>query len=177
MSLSEIAVDFVGKIRMQRWQPVKELMDSGANVSYGSDWPSGTPDADCWRGLEGLVTRKDPSGARSGQIGAPIDLASGIRMLTINGARTMHQEDQTGSIEVGKYADFIVLDRNLFKIPADQIADTKVVTTVFEGKIVYKSSEKSNVRINRQRKATLAALPSFVHRHCCSAVSRSWSYE
>ena len=163
MSLSEVAVEFVGEERMKRWQPIKELMDSGANVSYGSDWPSGTPDADCWRGLEGMVTRRDPTGKRPGQIGTPIDLASGIRMLTINGARTMHREDQTGSIETGKYADFIVLDRNLFEIPADQIADAKVVTTVFEGKVVYRSSEKSNARIDRQRKAMLAELPSYTH--------------
>jgi len=167
MSLSTIAPIFVGDERMKRWQPIAEFVKAGANVSYGSDWPSGTPDADCWRGLEGMVTRRDPTGeyTEAGRLGEPINLETGLRILTINGARTMHQEDVTGSIETGKYADFIVLDRNLFDIPADQIADTKVETTVLEGKVVYQSSEQSNARIDRQRKATLAALPSYTHRH------------
>lgn len=167
MSLSTIAPIFVGDERMKRWQPIAEFVKAGVNVSYGSDWPSGTPDADCWRGLEGMVTRRDPTGEYTdeGQLGEPVDLETGLRILTINGARTMHQGDVTGSIETGKYADFIVLDRNLFDIPTDQIADTKVVTTVLGGKVVYQSSEQSNARIDRQRKATLAALPFYTHRH------------
>lgn len=167
MSLSTIAPIFVGEERMKRWQPMAEFVEAGINVSYGSDWPSGTPDADCWRGLEGMVTRRDPTGeyTEEGQLGEPVDLETGLRILTINGARTMHQEDVTGSIETGKYADFIVLDRNLFDIPTDQIADTKVVTTLLEGKVVYQSSEQSNARIERQRQATLSALPTYTHRH------------
>ena len=124
---------------MKRWQPIKEFVDAGINVSYGSDWPSGTPDADAWRALEGLVTRKDPTGENPGRLGEPVDLETGLRILTINGARTMHQEDVTGSIEAGKYADMIVLDRNLFEIDESDIGDVKVRSTVFQGREVYRA--------------------------------------
>jgi hypothetical protein len=51
----------------------------------------------------------------------------------------MHQEDKTGSIEVGKRADIIVLDRDLFGIPASEINQAKVRTTIFDGRIVYRN--------------------------------------
>ena len=50
-------------------------------------------------------------------------------------------EDQTGSIEVGKYADIIVLHHNLFEIPVEEISETKVLMTLFKGETVYKSSQ------------------------------------
>ena len=139
-AINELSRSILGDERVDRWQPIKEFVDAGVNVSYGSDWPSGTPDADPWRALEAMVTRKDPKGLFEGQLGEPVDLETGIRILTINGARTMHQDDITGSIEVGKYADFILLDRDLFEISADEIADTKVRRTVFEGQVVYQRS-------------------------------------
>ena len=51
-----------------------------------------------------------------------------------------HQEDVTGSVEVGKFADLVVLDQNLFDIESEQISDTKVVLTLFDGKPVYGSA-------------------------------------
>jgi predicted amidohydrolase YtcJ len=49
----------------------------------------------------------------------------------------MKMEDRIGSIEAGKLADFIVLERNIFEIPIDEVADTKINQTWFEGKLVY----------------------------------------
>jgi len=54
--------------------------------------------------------------------------------LKINGAWVMGREKEAGSIEVGKYADFVVLDRNWFEIPPEDVAETRVLSTVFEGK-------------------------------------------
>jgi predicted amidohydrolase YtcJ len=58
--------------------------------------------------------------------------------FTINGAYANFIENETGSIEVGKKADMVVLDRNLFESPVSEIADTKVLMTLFEGKMVYR---------------------------------------
>jgi predicted amidohydrolase YtcJ len=66
-----------------------------------------------------------------------------IEAYTINGAWLMHQEEKTGSIETGKRADFVVLDRNLFEIPATEINETKAVLTIFDGETVYSAAEKT----------------------------------
>ena len=135
--LTQIAVNFVGEQRIERWQPIKEFVDAGVIVSFGSDWPAGTPDADPWRGLEAMVTRMDPRGDEPGTVGEPIGLAAGIEILTLGGATTMMHEDMVGSIEEGKFADFIVLDRNLLEILVDDISETVVEKTIFEGRVVY----------------------------------------
>jgi predicted amidohydrolase YtcJ len=54
----------------------------------------------------------------------------------------MHQEKTTGSIEVGKQADLIVLDQNLFRVPTTRISETHVLLTLLGGKIVYDSGER-----------------------------------
>jgi hypothetical protein len=60
-----------------------------------------------------------------------------IALYTINAAYALRQEDQTGSIEVGKLADLVVLDRNLFDLPADSIHTAKVTRTLLGGRTVY----------------------------------------
>ena len=65
------------------------------------------------------------------------DLLAVIKMHTINAAYQMHMERDTGSIEVGKYADLIVLNQNLFEVPTERISDTTVVQTILGGKVVY----------------------------------------
>ena len=64
-----------------------------------------------------------------------------IASFTINGAYANFIEDETGSIEVGKKADLIVLGRNLFDIPTEEIGDVKVMMTMFEGRAVNRDSE------------------------------------
>ena len=66
-----------------------------------------------------------------------LDLATVIEIYTVNGARAMGLEAVTGSVEIGKSADLIVLDRNLFETAPSDLADTKVLTTYFEGRAVY----------------------------------------
>ena len=84
-----------------------------------------------------MVTRAHPSSDFEGTFGQPISLEEGIRILTMGSAYAMELEDSIGSIEVGKHADFIVLDRNLFEIPPETIYDTVVKRTVFAGEAVY----------------------------------------
>ncbi len=124
--------------RAARMQPNRSLIDSGALVAGGSDWPvSETPDA--WEGIEGLVTRADPSGRHPGTLWAEqaITLADAIEVFTINGARAMGLGDIAGSLEVGKSADFIVLDAHPFEVAVDDLADVRVTQTWFAGERVY----------------------------------------
>jgi len=71
------------------------------------------------------------------KLGEGIDLESGLKIFTINGAMAMMHEDVTGSIQVGKHADMILLDRNLFEIDSTEISDVKVLQTIFAGVEVY----------------------------------------
>ena len=92
--LGGLASRIVGAERYSRWMPIKEFVDAGATVTFGSDWPAGTPDADPWRGLEAMLTRRDPKTNMGAKLGEGIDLEAGIRILTINGAMAMMHEDK-----------------------------------------------------------------------------------
>lgn len=107
------------------WQ-FKTLYDNGATMTVGTDWVV-TPTPNLFPALEGMLDRGDES----------IDLLTALKTMTINGAIALGWEDSQGSIEPGKYADFIVLDRNLFEIPVSEISETQVLETVFEGRPVY----------------------------------------
>ena len=129
----------MGEERATRFWPIAELQKSGALLAGGSDWPV-IPVPDPWHGIEGMVTRQNPSGAFPGVSLWPeqaIDLATAIRIYTLNSATAMGIDSITGSIEPGKSADIIVLDRNVFEIAPDQIADTLITTTYFEGRVVH----------------------------------------
>jgi predicted amidohydrolase YtcJ len=66
-----------------------------------------------------------------------IELAQAIESYTINSAYASHLDDRSGSLVVGKSADLVVLDRDLFKIPANEIAKTQVLLTLFAGEAVH----------------------------------------
>ncbi|MEV0081743.1 amidohydrolase [Saccharopolyspora sp. NPDC050642] len=121
-----------------RMQPNRALIDAGALVAGGSDWPvSASPNA--WEGIQGLVTRRDPSGTRSGALWPEqaIALAEAIAVFTANGAAAMGLGEVTGSLAPGKSADFIVTDRNPFAVPVTEIAATTVRETWFAGRRVH----------------------------------------
>ncbi len=137
--LVEVMTQVIGEERANRFWPARALLEAGAHVIYGSDWPSVVPDPNPWPGVEALVTRRDPYGNFPGAlwIEQAVDLETALRIFTINGAVAGRQADRTGTIEVGKSADFIVLDRNLFEIPPEDISDTQVLLTVVSGREVY----------------------------------------
>ena len=123
---------------MKYFGNIKRAIDGGAPVAIGSDWPTGAVDANPLRMLQVLVTRKDPYDKSTAKpLGDPIGLEDAIRVMTLGGAYSMRKEKELGSIEKGKAADMVVLDRNLFEIDRSSIMDAKVVYTVFAGKIVY----------------------------------------
>lgn len=127
--------------RVDRFWPIRDLQESGALIAAGSDWPV-VPDPSPWPGIQGMVTRRDPSGRFPGALWPEqaLPLAEVLRAYTINSARAMSLGDTTGSLEVGKSADLVCLDRHLFEVPAEQLASTQVLATWFEGRIVHEAA-------------------------------------
>ena len=118
----------IGTTRESQLLPALEIHNAGGIVTLSSDW-----DADSLSPLVKLETALTKPVS-----GKPFpDLETVIPMLTINSAILLQQEDRTGSIEVGKFADLVVLDTNIFDIPVNEISKTKVVTTILQGKITH----------------------------------------
>jgi predicted amidohydrolase YtcJ len=130
-----------GDERTERSWPMKALIEGGALVVPGSDWPV-VDSVNPWSAIEGYVTREHPAGTFPGRFGAgeAIDLAAAIDIYTINAARALRLEERTGSIEPGKYADMIVIDRDLFAIDPHDIDQTRVLMTIFEGDVVHEAA-------------------------------------
>ncbi len=133
----ELNVPAIGEERTSWMYPILSIEKTGAVVAFGSDWSVST--ANPYVQMETAVTRL-------GALGEPypeftpherISLPSAIEAFTINAAFVNKQEDETGSIEVGKLADLIVLDQNLFDIEPSEISETRVLLTLFGGKPVY----------------------------------------
>ena len=134
------AQDYLGPQRFKYLEPAGYLAAAGARIAYGSDWP--VDPLNEWFALKVAVTREnDPAAGLkyTGRLGSDtgLTLPAAIRAITANSSYELHAEHDVGSLEVGKLADFIVLDRNVFRIPARQVADVKVLLTVVGGKAVY----------------------------------------
>jgi predicted amidohydrolase YtcJ len=124
----------------ERQYPAYDLWRTGAVVAGGSDYP--VDPLLPFVQIETAITRTGEPGP--GVFPGPLapkeavpDLLAVLKMHTINSAYEMHQEKARGALEVGKDADLIVLDQNLFKIPPTRISDTHVLMTVLGGKVVY----------------------------------------
>jgi predicted amidohydrolase YtcJ len=137
------ARDYLGPARFKYMEPAAFLANAGARIAYGSDWP--VDPLDEWFALKVGVTRTNsPSsgpkyaGRRLSQ-DAGLTRAQVLRAITMNSSYELHQEQATGSLEAGKFADLIVLDRNVLEIPAEQIAEVKVLQTVVGGRAVYEA--------------------------------------
>jgi predicted amidohydrolase YtcJ len=128
----------LGPARSRWLYPIGSLARNGAVIAGGSDWPvSSLNPLDA---IQVAITRRSPQ-AGAGPAWIPeevVDLPTILAAYTINGAYAFGQETETGSLEAGKAADLIVLDRNLFEIPAEQIHGVRVVRTMLEGKTVWK---------------------------------------
>lgn len=132
--------DYFGPERMKILEPAGSLAEAGARIAFGSDWPVDALDQ--WFAFKVGVTRTNAPEAPAeyrGRLGEDPGLSreTVLRAATINAAYELHQDDRTGSLEAGKLADLIVLDRNPLTVPAEEIAKTKVLETVVGGAVVY----------------------------------------
>ena len=137
-------INAVGERGANYW-PTRDLLDAGAHVMTGSDWPAAVKSVNPWRGIEALITRRHPDNNDEGSLWPEqsISLAEALQIFTSNNAEALGLSGRTGQIKEGMLADIIVLDRNLFEIPADKIGETRVRLTLFEGRIVHESRESA----------------------------------
>jgi hypothetical protein len=141
--LTKLTEPFLGAARTRWLYPIASVVRSGAVVSGGSDWSvSSLNPLDA---IEVGITHRDP-GETAHAPWHPIervDLPTMIALYTINAAWAHHLDRETGSIEVGKLADLVVLDRNLFDLSPASIHEARVVRTLLEGRTVFQDSAAS----------------------------------
>jgi len=140
-----LTVPFLGAQRSTWQYPFASLVRHGAMLAFGSDWSVSSPNP-LWeihvavnrlpapdypyaRGTEGVFLPEER-----------IDLPTAIHAFTMGSAYVNHIEEVTGSIEVGKYADLAVVDRNLFEHPVSEIGHAKVQLTLVEGENVFEDA-------------------------------------
>ncbi len=130
-------IKFVGPEREQRAFPWKAVLDGGAHLAFGSDWPVVTLSP--WPGLQVAVTRQDLDGYPVGGWipQHKLQLADAVYAYTMGGAYAMHRDKEEGSLEAGKLADLILISPNIFDIDPQKISETKVVLTMVGGRIVF----------------------------------------
>lgn len=121
--------------------PTKQSMDAGATLIAGSDAPVDTRDPRPFTNIMQAVTRASADGSKIYNSSERIDIREVINAYTINGAKAMRQADITGSLEVGKKADIIILGQDIIQLADDgegaKIGGTQVLRTYFNGKLVY----------------------------------------
>jgi predicted amidohydrolase YtcJ len=135
--ITDVNLPQVGQVRVDQMYPIGDVLRAGGRIVGGSDWSVSSMNP--LLAIETGVTRSDPGGRITGVLNASerVSLQDMLAAYTINGAYLMHQEKLTGSLEVGKAADVIVLERDLFKIPPEEIGEVAVTRTIFDGATVY----------------------------------------
>ena len=136
--LTELAEPALGPVRSRWLYPIASVVRSGAVVTGGSDWSVSSLDP--LEAIEVGITHRPPGDTATAAWNPVerVDLPTMLAMYTINPAWALRQDRETGSIEVGKLADLVVLDRNLFAVPPERIHEARVVRTLLEGRTVYR---------------------------------------
>jgi predicted amidohydrolase YtcJ len=128
----------VGHERIKGAYAWRTFLQQGSKIACGSDFPIESPNP--FEGLHAAVTRQNNAGVPDGgwYKNQAMTLAEALRCFTLDAAWAAHQENVLGSLEPGKWADFIIIDQDLFKIPASEIGKTTVLETWVAGQQVYK---------------------------------------
>ncbi|GAA1159195.1 hypothetical protein F4556_001683 [Kitasatospora gansuensis] len=134
--MDELTIPFLGPERAAWQYPFGDLLRTGATLAAGSDWPVSSPDP--LAGLHVAVNRAEP-GATDGRVFLPeqrLDLGTALAAYTAGSAH-VNGTDQAGSLRPGLLADLVVLDRDVFARPADEIAEARVERTYVGGQLVH----------------------------------------
>jgi predicted amidohydrolase YtcJ len=142
--LDELTIPFLGPQRSQHQYVFGDLLRSGARLAAGSDWAVSS--ANPMRAIHVAVNRSLPgsTGAQAEPFlpGQRLELAVALAAYTAGSAYVNHLDDETGTIERGKLADLVVLNRDPFAHPAAEIASTAVAATYVQGEQVYLSTSR-----------------------------------
>lgn len=137
--ITDLTEPFLGPERSRHLYPFAGLLDAGAELASGSDWPVST--ADPMAATEVAATRHAPELAQ-GEAWQPhqaIPVDAMLAALTTGGARLMHQEAERGTIEVGKAADLVLLYRDPYDVAPGEISDIRARVTMLAGRIVWRA--------------------------------------
>jgi predicted amidohydrolase YtcJ len=134
-----MAEDRVGPVRIQSSYAWRTVLENKGIIANGSDAPVELVNP--YHGLYAAVTRQDQNGQPpNGWYGnQALTREEALRSFTIWGAYAAFAEKNRGSLEAGKYADFVVLDRDLMTCPAGEIKDIAALKTVIGGEVVYEA--------------------------------------
>ncbi len=134
----------IGRERASRPWVWRSIQQKGGALAFGSDWPVVTLNP--WPGVQTALTRQTSEGNPPGGF-VPLQrlsLEDTLRAYTLGAAFAGHREKTEGSLEAGKLADLIVIDRDLFTIEPSEIGKTEVLITMVGGKVVYESPKWAN---------------------------------
>ncbi len=140
--MDELTIPFIGPERTARQYVFGDLLRSGARLAAGSDWAVSS--ANPLRAIHVAVNRslQGSAGPQAEPFlpGQSLELAEALAAYTIGSAYVNHLDDETGTIEPGKLADLVVLDRDPFAGPKSEIGSTGVLATYVQGEPVYSSA-------------------------------------
>jgi predicted amidohydrolase YtcJ len=141
-----MAQDRLGAERMGGAYAWRDLIKSGARMAAGSDFPVEPPNP--FYGWHAAVTRQDrqdepPGGWRPWDV---LTRLEAFRLFTLDAAYAGHQENVIGTLEAGKWADFILVNQDPFTVPAQDIWKTKVLQTWLAGRQVYPAETKISIK-------------------------------
>jgi predicted amidohydrolase YtcJ len=134
--IEKTTLPYLGPARSRYLYPARSLLDAGARIAGGSDWGVSTFNA--FEAMEHATTRSQGRGAQPLLPGQSVPLAVMVDAYTNNAAYALRQEETTGSLEPGKRADFIVLDRDIFTIDPFELHATRVIATYLDAREVYR---------------------------------------
>ena len=137
-----MAEDRVGPERIRGGYAWRRLLDSGAVIASGSDFPVELSNP--FHGLYAAISRQGRDGQPAGgwYPDQALTRIEALHSFTLAAAYAAHQEDRLGSLEPGKWADFIVIDRDYFEVPAEEIDDIRVLQTWVGGRRVFDADEE-----------------------------------
>ena len=140
--MDDLTIPFLGEPRWRWVYPFASLVHAGTMLAMGSDWPVSSPDP-----IEQIHVAVNRAAAPNYVYGngndkvflpeQRLDLPTALAAFTMGSAYVNHFEGETGSVEIGKAADLAVIDRDLFAIPAEEIASARVEQTFVDGRRVY----------------------------------------
>ena len=150
---TDVATAFGEEVLHTYAVPIKSMLDAGINVSQEGEWD----------GMELLITRKDDTGKVWGP-DQRVDRETALRISTQNGANYVLKGDKLGSIEPGKFADLVVIDRDFMTMPEEDISEIRALVTMIGGKFMFLHSDFANEYNLRPAGAIISTLEDLQSR-------------